>query len=68
MISTGEADPSIAVGSGGIQETLSRTAENYTRVMGDETVNFPLYLRNTLVVAILSVLGTTLTSAVCAYV
>lgn len=67
MISTGEADPSVAVGSGGIQETLSRTAENYTRVMGDETVNFPLYLRNTLVVAILSVLGTTLTSAVCAY-
>jgi multiple sugar transport system permease protein len=36
-------------------------------VWTDDGVNFPLYLRNTLIVAILSVLGMTLSSAVVAY-
>lgn len=36
-------------------------------VWTDDGVNFPLYLRNTLVVAILSVFGMTLSSAVVAY-
>jgi multiple sugar transport system permease protein len=36
-------------------------------VWTDDGVNFPLYLRNTLVVAILSVVGMTLSSAIVAY-
>lgn len=36
-------------------------------VWTDDGVNFPLYLRNTLIVAILSVIGMTLSSAVVAY-
>ncbi len=41
--------------------------ENYRAVWTDDTVRFPLYLRNTLMVAGLSVLGMTLSSAVVAY-
>jgi multiple sugar transport system permease protein len=42
-------------------------AENYSAVWNDRTVQFPLYLRNTLVVAALGVAGMTLSSAVVAY-
>jgi len=42
-------------------------AENYGAVWTDETVNFPLYLRNTLVIAILGTIGMTLSSAIAAY-
>lgn len=42
-------------------------AENYGAVWTDESVRFPLYLRNTLIVAGLSVIGMTLSSAVVAY-
>ncbi len=41
--------------------------DNYRAVWTDDTVRFPLYLRNTLMVAGLSVLGMTLSSAVVAY-
>lgn len=41
--------------------------DNYTTVWNDSTVQFPLYLRNTLIVAVLSVAGMTLSSAVVAY-
>lgn len=47
--------------------TLPQAAENYTAVWHDSTVQFPLYLRNTLIVAMLSVAGMTLSSAVVAY-
>lgn len=47
--------------------TLPQAAENYSAVWNDSTVQFPLYLRNTLVVGILSVAGMTLSSAVVAY-
>lgn len=47
--------------------TLPQAAENYTEVWHDSTVQFPLYLRNTLIVAMLSVAGMTLSSAVVAY-
>lgn len=36
-------------------------------VLTDETINFPLYLRNTLIVATLSVVGMVLSSAIVAY-
>ncbi|MBY0309399.1 MAG: carbohydrate ABC transporter permease, partial [Phycisphaerales bacterium] len=47
--------------------TLSQAAENYSAVWHDSTVQFPLYLRNTLIVAFLAVTGATLSSAVVAY-
>jgi multiple sugar transport system permease protein len=42
-------------------------AENYSSVWNDRTVQFPLYLRNTLIVAALGVVGMTFSSAVVAY-
>ena len=42
-------------------------AENYRAVWTDDSINFPLYLRNTLIVALLSVVGMVLSSAVVAY-
>ena len=67
MISTGESDPLKGFGSGGIAETAGRTVDNYHHVLTDDTVDFARYLRNTLLIAILAVTGTTLSSAVCAY-
>ena len=48
-------------------DTLKIAADNYTKVWTDESVQFPLYLRNTLIVAFLSVIGMTLSSAIVAY-
>jgi multiple sugar transport system permease protein len=42
-------------------------AENYSAVWNDESVRFPLYLRNTLVIAILSVSGMVISSAIVAF-
>ncbi len=42
-------------------------AQNNKAVWNDESINFPLYLRNTLIVAFLSVGGMVLSSAVVAY-
>jgi multiple sugar transport system permease protein len=47
--------------------TLSIAAKNYSDVWNDDTVTFPIYLRNTLIVAGLSVIGAVLSSAVVAY-
>jgi multiple sugar transport system permease protein len=41
--------------------------QNYWKVITSDKVDFPLYTRNTLVVAALAVIGTTLSSAVVAY-
>lgn len=46
---------------------LSNLKDNYTQVWTDPTVTFPLYLRNTLIIALLSVTGMTLSSAIVAY-
>lgn len=48
-------------------DTPRIAAENYSAVWHDPTVQFPVYLRNTLIVAGLSVVGMTLSSAVVAY-
>jgi multiple sugar transport system permease protein len=40
---------------------------NYLKVIKSDKVDFPLYTRNTLIIAALSVIGTTLSSAVVAY-
>ncbi len=42
-------------------------ADNYSAVWNDASVTFPIYLRNTLIVAGLSVVGMTLSSAIIAY-
>ncbi len=47
--------------------TLSVARENYSSVWNDPTIEFPLYLRNTLIIASLGVIGMTLSSAVVAY-
>ena len=41
--------------------------ENYAAVWNDPSVTFPIYLRNTLIVAVLSVVGMCLSSAIVAY-
>jgi multiple sugar transport system permease protein len=46
---------------------LPQAAENYRGVWTDESINFPLYLRNTLTVALLAVGGMVLSSAIVAY-
>lgn len=48
-------------------QTASQAAANYHRVWTDPAIDFPLYLRNTLIVAVLSVTGMTLSSAIVAY-
>jgi multiple sugar transport system permease protein len=40
---------------------------NFTKVITSDKVDFPLYTRNTLIIAALTVLGTTLSSAIVAY-
>ena len=47
--------------------TLAVAAKNYSTVWSDRTIRFPLYLRNTLIVAVLGVVGMTLSSAIVAY-
>jgi multiple sugar transport system permease protein len=48
-------------------DTPRIAARNYRDVWNDETVTFPLYLRNTLIVSGLSVVGMVLSSAIVAY-
>ena len=48
-------------------ETLRFAAENYGAVWNDPVIDFPLFLRNSLVVALLNVVGMTLSSAIAAY-
>lgn len=46
---------------------VSQGVENYTSVWTDPAIDFPLYFRNSLVVAILGVVGMTASTAVVAY-
>lgn len=50
-----------------LSQTPQYAADNYGSVLSDPVVDFPLYLRNTLVVTILSVVGTVISSAIVAY-
>ncbi len=45
----------------------AQAAKNYSEVWNDPSITFPVYLRNTLIVASLSVIGMTLSSALIAY-
>jgi multiple sugar transport system permease protein len=46
---------------------IAQTRDNYSAVWHDDAVRFPLYLRNTLIVALLSVSGMVMSSAVVAF-
>lgn len=48
-------------------QTLAIAAKNYRDVWADESVRFPLYLRNTLIIAFLSVTGMVVSSAIVAF-
>lgn len=50
-----------------LSQAVTNAGDNYSAVWNDPSIEFPLYLRNTLVVALLSVVGMTLSSAVVAY-
>ncbi len=50
-----------------VSDTPTAAKENYSAVWNDVTIRFPIYLRNTLIVALLSVEGMVLSSAVVAY-
>ncbi|MBS0197646.1 MAG: carbohydrate ABC transporter permease [Planctomycetes bacterium] len=50
-----------------VADTPAAAKENYSAVWNDVTIRFPIYLRNTLIVALLSVVGMVLSSAVVAY-
>jgi multiple sugar transport system permease protein len=73
MISTSIKPESQAAGGGvwpfpePVSSAPAQAAANYGAVWNDESINFPLYLRNTLIVAMLSVAGMTVSSAVVAY-
>jgi multiple sugar transport system permease protein len=60
---SGELNPLPTPASG----LLSNLSDNYSAVWNDPSVTFPVYLRNTLLIAALSVVGMTLSSAVVAY-
>lgn len=50
-----------------VSSTPMHARENYGSVWNDRTVQFPVYLRNTLIVAVLGVTGMTISSAAVAY-
>ena len=66
-ISTGGPEPSAPFMEGGPAETAGRIGDNFGHVLTDDTTDFPLYLRNTLWIALLGVTGTTISSAIVAY-
>jgi len=66
-ISSGGPDPAAPLMEGGPEETAGRIKENFGHVLTDDSTNFPLYLRNTLWIALLGVTGTTISSAIVAY-
>ena len=61
------ADPATGVLPPEIARVPSVVASNAREVWTDPSVTIPVYLRNTLIIAVLSVVGMTLSSAVVAY-
>ncbi|GMV25785.1 MAG: sugar ABC transporter permease [Phycisphaerae bacterium] len=66
--------PEVQAAAGGMSllpdppsKTVEYAAANYKAVLADPTVNFPLYMRNTILVATLSMAGMVFSSAVVAY-
>ena len=54
-------------GGGLTPGSVSDIAANYSGVLADDAINFPLYFRNTLLIAMLAVAGVVVSSAIAAY-
>ena len=54
-------------GGGLMPGSPSDIAANYSGVLADDAINFPLYFRNTLLIAMLAVAGVVVSSAIAAY-
>ena len=73
MISTSFKDTEEAAKGGlsllpsDVSKMPSIIADNYSAVWNDSSITFPIYLRNTLIVALLGVVGMVLSSAIVAY-
>lgn len=63
----GSADGQTQPKSGVLGQAVTNARANYAAVWNDPSIEFPLYLRNTLIVALLSVVGMTMSSAFVAY-
>ena len=50
-----------------VSRAFEYAAANYSAVWNDPVIDFPLFLRNSLVVSLLNVVGMTLSSAIAAY-
>lgn len=61
------ADGSMALLPTPASKTIKFASQNYKDVLSDPTVNFALYMRNTIVVATLSMVGMVLASSIVAY-
>lgn len=59
--------PGLALLPDPITSAPAQAADNYEAVLEDPTVNFPLYLRNTIIVVALGVFGCAISSIVVAY-
>jgi multiple sugar transport system permease protein len=64
MQSTAQA---MDAGGGLLPGSMSDVASNYSSVLADDAINFPLYFRNTLLIAMLAVAGVVVSSAIAAY-
>jgi multiple sugar transport system permease protein len=67
MVVTSLLPESGATDGKAVQGTETSGLDNYAAVWNDPSVTFPIYLRNTLIVAVLSVAGMCLSSAIVAY-
>ena len=67
IISMQSTSQAMDAGGGLMPGSMSDVASNYSSVLADDAINFPLYFRNTLLIAMLAVAGVVVSSAIAAY-
>ncbi len=67
IISMQPTDQVMDAAGGLMPGSMTDIASNYASVVSDEAVDFPLYFRNTLLIALLAVAGVVVSSAIAAY-
>ncbi len=67
ILSMQPATQAMDADGGLVPGSLADTAANYSAVVNDDAINFPLYFRNTLLIAMLAVAGVVCSSAITAY-
>ena len=67
ILSMQPATQAMDADGGLVPGSLADTAANYSAVVNDDAINFPLYFRNTLLIAMLAVAGVVCSSAIAAY-